>query len=136
MGNSVQINISPDEVKQILLDYYRKIYPNESVDISISANEELVGLYEISTLVSRIKLIRNIKIGKYTALSKEIISEQDIKDIVSPIFDKDNYQVEDVNLITDRKMVGPYENKEIYFEGLEVWLKPKSYQKQIHKRIK
>ena len=135
MDNNVMITIKADEVKSLLLDYYKNIYPNEIKAIEIISNKEATGLYEIPSLISKVKLIRNIKIGKYTATSEEIISNQDIQQIIGLNLEDNNYQVEKVIMVTKSRLEGYYEHEEIYFDGIEVYLKPLEKQRQICKHI-
>lgn len=135
MANNIMINIKANELKSLLLDYYQSIYPNEIKDVEIISKKENTGLYETTSLVTKIKLIKNIKIGKFLATVEEIISDEDIKQIINLNLEDNNYQIESITRVTKSRLEGLYEYEEIYFDGIEVYLKSLEHQKQICKHI-
>lgn len=135
MANNIMINIKANELKSLLLDYYQSIYPNEIKDVEIIPKKENTGLYETTSLVTKIKLIKNIKIGKFLATVEEIISDEDIKQIINSNLEDNNYQIESITRVTKSRLEGLYEYEEIYFDGIEVYLKSLEHQKQICKHI-
>lgn len=135
MANNIMISIKANELKSLLLDYYQCIYPNEIKDVEIIPKKENTGLYETTSLVTKIKLIKNIKIGKFLATVEEIISDEDIKQIINSNLEDNNYQIESITWVTKSRLEGLYEYEEIYFDGIEVYLKSLEHQKQICKQI-
>lgn len=136
MNKNLTITIEADELKQLLLKYYQDLYKDESVSIEEKSGKEFVGPYEFPNLVTKLNLKRNIKIGKYPAVSEQEIDDETIKKVLSSTLEDTGYQVEDIKLITKRELVGLYEIEEICFKGVRVVVKQKENQKQLCKQLK
>lgn len=133
MTEKITLEIKSNELKKMLLEHYKEIYKDESISIIIHSSKELVGLYEIESLVTNIKLRRNVninlKIGKCSSTLEEEITLQDIKDILQESLNEQEYEVIDLRLDTDKRLEGFYETEHIVFNGLIVDLKKKQKQK-------
>ena len=126
----ITIDISANELKKLLKDYYKTLYNNDSVAILINCRKQSQGLYEFEELVTTLSVKRNIevpnfKIGKCTATCEEKISNDEIKKILNEILEENNYEVDYVDFNTKSKLVGYglTEEEKIYFDGISVVVK-------------
>ena len=132
MNQKITLEITADELKNILLDYYKKLYNDDSVEISFHSKEISEGFYEFKSVQTIVKLKRsipiNLGIGKCTSTLEEEIKKEDIKDILQEALSEYNYEVSYIIFDTE-KSCGRYEETFIQFKGLKADLKTKSKQK-------
>lgn len=129
---NITIEISAQELKKLLKDYYKELYNNDSVTILINSGKQLQGIYEFEELVTTLSVRRNIevpnfKIGKCKAICEEEINDKEIEKILNELLEENNYEVEYINFNTKSKLVGYgfAEEEEIYFDGIKVSVKEK-----------
>lgn len=114
------IEIKPKELKQLLIDYYKNKTKDESVKISFKTSEELVGFYESKSIVTRIKLKRNMSLGSQVINSEREISEEELKDVLNEILMEKDYEVINLFLDNEKQSVGYYEDTSYSFEGVKL----------------
>lgn len=129
---NITIEISAQELKKLLKDYYKELYNNDSVTILINSRKQLQGIYEFEELVTTLSVRRNIevpnfKIGKCKAICEEEINDKEIEKILNELLEENNYEVEYIIFNTKSKLVGYgfAEEEEIYFDGIKVSVKEK-----------
>ena len=134
----ITIDISANELKKLLKDYYKVFYNNDSVAILINCRKQSQGIYEFDELVTTLSVRRNIevpnfKLGKCNAICEEKISNDEIKKILNEILEENNYEVDYVDFNTKSKLVGygHTEEEKIYFDGISVSVKEKQKQKVL-----
>lgn len=127
--NNITIELNKEELENLLLDYYRKYYEDNSITISSLATEKRVGYYESRVLVAEIKLKRNLKIGNYTVAAEEKIEIEDIENILKESLDSAGYQIKSTTFNIKEECYGFYENGRISFKGIKVLLIRKVKQK-------
>ena len=118
MTENISINIEPDELKKILLDYYKKLYNEDDIKITFYPKKQ--GYYEDDELVTTIKLERKIKIGSNIATITNELDKEDLKEVIDDNIKESDYIVSYLNLKTELKT---YENHGM-FEG-ESYSSPK-----------
>lgn len=124
------IEIKPSELKSIINDYYRGIYKEQFVSVGIESGRKCVGIYESQVLYTSLKLKRKIKLKGLEVIVEEQIEDEQIKLILNEYLEEHNYEVDELEFNTKCRLVGLYEDEEIYFKGLNVGVKNKEKQKQ------
>ena len=124
------IEIKPLQLKNLVSDYYKELYKDNSVSVIIESGRNFVGIYESQVLYTILKLKRKLKIKGLEVIIEEKIDDNQIKEILNQALDGNNYEVEKLDFQTKCKLVGVYEDEEVYFKGLNVCVKPKQKVKQ------
>ena len=79
MNETKSIKFSEKQVKQLLLDYYKKYFKDENININYFVREEDEQSY--GTVI--ITITRNLKMGKYEVMSKNVLSNEDIIQVIN-----------------------------------------------------
>lgn len=137
MSEITTLEIKTENLKKLLLDYYKKFYNDESVDIVFKSNKVYEGFYEFQKLVTKIFVKRNklidLKIGKAFTTIEEEVTVDDIKKVLDKAIEDSEYQVSDVNLQTTEESYGIYEDTRICFKGINSKLHKKEKQKTLRR---
>lgn len=79
MNETKSIKFSEKQIKQLLLDYYKKYFKDENININYVVREEDEQSY--GTVI--ITITRKIKMGKYEVLSKSVLSDEDVIKVIN-----------------------------------------------------
>ena len=130
MTENISINIKPDELKKILLDYYKKLYNDESIKFFFISKEELVGYYEDKKLTTTVNMERKIKIGKETGTITYELNKKDIIDALNNSINDNNFEIIDISLKTEKEYYNGNYGDYIELKELQAILKRKEKVKQ------
>lgn len=122
------IEINQKELKQLLTDYYKKQYKDESVKITFKTNEEFVGIYENRSVVTRIKLKQNMFLDNYVISKEREISEEELKDVLNNMLMEKSYEVIDL-FLDNHKYVDYYGYSDYSFDGVKLNVRKMQKQK-------
>lgn len=98
MTETISIIIEKDNIEKLILDYYKKYFNDENITIKYKIFEE--DEYSLGRVVISIK--RNIKIGDYEALSENVLSSEEIINVLNNELKNQGYKINYSNFIIDR----------------------------------
>ncbi len=124
------IEIKSKELKQLLIDYYKNTTKDECISISFKTSEELVGFYESKSIVTRIRLKQNLKLGSQIISKEREINNKELKDVLNEILSEQDYEVVNLYLDNQKNSVGYYEDVCYQFAGIKLDVRKKQKQKQ------
>lgn len=128
MQETIIMELTKSELKTLLMDYCEKKYGDKNFNLTFETKKECVGLYEISTIQTRVKLKRKIKIGDHFITIEEELEENTIKEILSEELSELDYEINNLRFKNKTNYVGLYEDEVPTFEGLSLILKRKQNQ--------
>ena len=133
MTEDITLDLTPEELKKILLDYYQKLYNDKNITIMFKSKKELVDFFEdeVEELITRIIMERKIKLGNHTATIKNEIEIKDLKEVLNEVLNNNinesDYEIVYLYLKTEDE--DSY--KSIVFKGLQATLKRKKVKQKI-----
>lgn len=128
MQETIIMELTKSELKALLMDYCEKKYGDKNFNLTFETKKECVGLYEISTIQTRVKLKRKIKIGDHFITIEEELEEDTIKEILSEELSELDYEINNLRFKNTTNYVGLYEDEVPTFKGLSLILKRKQNQ--------
>lgn len=103
MTETIALNIKPKDLKVILVDYYKKLYNDDTIKIIFDSDEKLVGYYEDKELITTVKMERKLNIGNQTGIITYELSKEDIKEVINYSINDENYEIVDITLKTEKE---------------------------------
>ena len=135
MTEHITMDINPEELKKILLDYYKKEYKEKNIEIDFDSKKELIGYPEYEEYTTKIIMERKITVANHTATIKCEIDNNDLKEILNQSISESEYEISLICLRTEPKTynygVGEENNTCAEFKGLHVILKKKKVKQKI-----
>lgn len=123
-----EINISPEMVKKAILDYY-----DEQKKFNLSVNEELSILNGNPNL--RYYLIEHLEDTKFKKDLKSMLTEDDLRRVLSHYADSFNYDLEDYKYIGGIHRVGYYFSEDTpHYDGIKLFVKEKNNEFKLTKK--
>ena len=120
MKETIKMEIKPKELKSILLDYYKKLYNDENIQIKFNSEEKTVGIYEDKVAVTTIFLERRIKLGSQIVKITEELEESDITEALNSALDNDKYEISSLERISGISVESIYSTQNIKHENNEI----------------
>ena len=134
MIEKITLEISAEDLRKILLDYYQKLYNDKSINIVFIPKKEYEFDDEFKYLTTKIILRKSkpidLKIGKCTSVIEEELFSNDIKKVLYSTLSDTDYKVKDINFKTSEKNVSADELEDYSFDGINVSLRRKQKVKQ------
>lgn len=136
MKENINMNIAPEELKSILLNYYKKLYNNEDIQVLFNAKQEYVPHYEDKQLFTIVNVERKIKVGNHVATITYELDESDIRKVLNEDLEKTEYEIFSLSLNTkletchSRSFYDEYVYQTPTFKGVNTSLKRKERTKQ------
>lgn len=100
--NNATITIHANELIAILEDYYKKL----DATIEIKTERIYTGLYETEECKTTIELTKNLKIGNSIGTITEILTEEDILEILKPMLNDLGYDPQFLVLLSQFECQG------------------------------
>ena len=136
MTEKITLEIKPEELKKILLDYYQELYNDKSIDIVFIPKKEYGSddEFEFKYLTTKIILKKSkpidLKIGKCTSVIEQELFSNDIKKVLDSILCDTDYKVKDIDFKTSEKNVSDDDVEDYSFDGINVSLRRNQKVKQ------
>ena len=136
MTEKITLEINPEELRKILLDYYQKLYNDKSINIVFIPKKEYESddEFEFKYLTTKIILRKSkpidLKIGKCTSVIEHELFSNDIKKVLDSILSDTDYKVKNIDFKTSEKNVAEDDEEDYSFDGINVSLRKKQKVKQ------
>lgn len=121
------IKINPNELREILLDYYKNECKNAKIVFKTS--EELVGYHEDKVAVTRIILKQDISLGNQIVNKEREIAKEELKEVLNEILKEQGYEVIDLIFNNEKKYIGYCEDVTHIFKGINLNVRNRQKQK-------
>jgi len=136
MTEKITLEISAEELRKILLDYYQEFYNDKSIDIvfipekKYGSDDEFEFKYLTTKIILRKSKPIDLKIGKCTSVTEEELFSNDIKKVLDSTLSDIDYKVKDIDFKTSEKNVSDDDEENYSFDGINVSLRRKQKVKQ------
>ena len=125
MINNYEIEFTKEELKQIIEAYFKEKY-NEKIEFEIISKIEYTGFHDQQIAVTKYYGIKNIEIVGIKKTAKFELTESNIKEILTKIFDK--YEIERISFESKIEYMDYTLPDEAKFKGIKLKIKLKEQQ--------
>ena len=95
MTETETLRFETDTIKKIIIRHYKEYFKDENLQIKYDVVEE--DDYNPGRVI--ITIIRNIKIGEYIVESKNVLSYEDVLEVINTELSKYNYKAKNINYL-------------------------------------
>ena len=117
MINNYEIEFTRQELKEIMEVYFKEKY-NENIEFEIVSKTEYTGFHDQVIAVTKYYGIKNIEIIGIKKTAKFELSETDVKNIISEIFDK--YEIVKISFESKVEFMDYSLPSEAVFKGVKL----------------
>ncbi len=131
-NKKIKMEIGKKELLNMLSQYYsEKLEQTITVKSKVESVLKGYGMGEYEDTEVELCFSYEKSIGPTIVTIKTTLEEDDIKEVLNDILSNLNYKVESIDYKKGTHLVGYYEQKEPYFNGITLDIKEKGFEKEL-----